>query len=417
MSATVCLLSPAPLWVNPRLRKEADALFAAGYDVVVGYRADGDTTRDDDLLSQKPWRWHRVDVGRRRGRARWARAAARQRGAELAVRVGVAGARRAAYCRADDALYEWAVSQRAALYIAHTQPVLAVAADAARCTGAAFAFDCEDLLAEEAADGGRAPWRRRMIASLEREYLPRAAYVSAVSVPMAAYLRDSYELQRVAVWHNCFPAAETRDVLPPSARARSGTTELTWLSATIGPGRGLEDVFTAMTRLPQTVRLHLYGYLPGDYAAWFQTHAGGLARQGRVVVGPLPAAEQVMATLARHHVGLTVDQNDCVNRSLTVCNKLFLYLQAGLACVATDTAGHRSVLGNDAQCGAVYAPGDVGALVAVLDRLRDPSVCLEAQQAAWELGQQKYVWDAERPLFLEAVAGALRPSAPHQEMR
>ena len=149
VSATVCLLSPAPLWVSPRLRKEADALFAAGYDVVVGYRADGETTRDDELLSRKPWRWHRVDVARRRSQARWARAAARQRGAELAVRAGVAAARRAAYCRADNALYDWAVSSASGTYIAHTQPVLAVAADAARRTGAAFAFDCEDLLAEE----------------------------------------------------------------------------------------------------------------------------------------------------------------------------------------------------------------------------------------------------------------------------
>ncbi len=157
---------------------------------------------------------------------------------------------------------------------------------------------------------------------------------------MASYLRDTYGLPHVAVWHNCFPAGETRGVLPPTARPRSATTELAWLSATIGPGRGLEDVFAAMHRLPTAVRLHLYGTLPGDYAGWFETHAGGLLRQGRVVLEPLPAADRVMATLARHNVGLTVDQNDCVNRSLTVCNKLFLYLQAGLACVASDTAGH-----------------------------------------------------------------------------
>ena len=97
-----------------------------------------------------------------------------------------------------------------------------------------------------------------MIASLELEYLPRAAYVSAVSVPMASYLRDTYGLPHVAVWHNCFPAGETRGVLPPTARPRSATTELAWLSATIGPGRGLEDVFAAMHWLPTAVRLHSY---------------------------------------------------------------------------------------------------------------------------------------------------------------
>ena len=68
-------VSPAPVWVNPRLVKEADALHEAGYDVVAGYRADGPADRDDAILGVKPWRWHRVDVARDRQPFRWMRAA------------------------------------------------------------------------------------------------------------------------------------------------------------------------------------------------------------------------------------------------------------------------------------------------------------------------------------------------------
>ena len=140
------------------------------------------------------------------------------------------------------------------------------------------------------------------------------------------------------------------------------------------------------------MRLHLYGALPAGHVKWFESHAGALVRRGAVVHQPLPVAEQVMATVARHHIGLTLDPNDCLNRSLTVCNKLFLYLQAGLACIASDTPGHWSVLGAEGPCGAFYQPGNVGALASALERLREPGERLRAQLSAWELGQRKYAW-------------------------
>jgi hypothetical protein len=344
------------------------------------------------------------------------RAGVRQRSAEWAVRAGITTAQRAAYCRADDLLIDWAVSQRASLYIAHTHPVLAVAAEAARRTGAAFAFDCEDLLAEEAADGGLAPWRRTMIHGLEGRYLPGAAYVSATSEPMAAFLREKYALQATPVWHNCFPRAESANLAPPTERSRLERTELAWMSATIGPGRGLEDAFAALRAVGGGMQLHLYGTLPAGLSSWFSQQAGSLVEDETVVVHALPPAAQVMSTLARHHVGLTLDPNDCLNRSLTICNKLFLYLQAGLACVATDTPGQRSIFSPDSPGGFVYAPGDVGALGAILTRLRTVSTRVAAQQAAWDLGHARYVWEVECPRFLDVVERATGRTASREAL-
>ena len=279
MTARICLLSPAPIWVNPRLVKEADALHEAGYDVVAGYRADGPTDRDDAILTGKAWRWHRIDVARERHPFAWMRSAVRQRAAEGIVRAGVRSARaeRAAYCRGDAVLTRWAAAQHAALYIAHTQPVLAVAAAAASARGVPFAFDCEDLLAEEAADGGRAPWRQRMITHIERRFLPRAAYVSATSAPMAEYLSGRYGLRTTRVWHNCFPAAAAAALRGPADRpAPTGPVELAWISATVGPGRGLEDIFAAVPKLGGRVALRSVwrGGLRPDRVARQATRAG-----------------------------------------------------------------------------------------------------------------------------------------------
>jgi glycosyltransferase involved in cell wall biosynthesis len=387
----VCLVSPAPIWVNPRLRKEADVLHAAGYDVIVGYRADGDLARDDAILATKPWRWYRLDLNRHRGPLRWLSASLRER---LAAALGSDAE---AYCRGYPALLRWAIAQRADLYIAHTQPALAIVAEAAAATGARFAFDCEDLLAEESADGLRSPSRRERIRRLERTYLPRAAYVSATSQPMADFLVQQYGLTRVHVWHNVFPRSELSGLAPPAARPQGDTIDLVWMGATIGHGRGLEDVFAVLPRLDARVKLFLYGNL-------LDSHREPLSRLGdRVTVRPLPPANEVMATLARHHIGLTPDRADSLNLSLTICNKLFLYLQSGLALVATDLPGQMSVLGPHPEIGATYHPGDTEALGAILRQLTDRATLAARQSAAWELGCTEYSWDAEQRVFLDAV--------------
>jgi hypothetical protein len=337
----VCLVSPAPPGVNLRLRNAADALRGAGYDVTVGHGAP----------------LNRLT------------AALRQRFAKNDAE---------AYWPGYPALLDWATAQRADLYIAHTQPALAVAAEAAAANGARFAFDCEDLLAEENTNGLRSSPRQALVRRLERTYIPRAAFVSASSRPMAELLARQYSLPCVHVWHNCWPASQVVGLVPPAERAVSETIDLVWIGTTTDRKSGLQDVRAVLSSLDPRVRLCLYGDVR------------------------MPAASEWMATLARHHVGLALDRGDSLNSHLTVGSTLFLYLQAGLACVATDSPGNVSVLGRH----ATYSPGDTKALAAILRALTDPDPCVLAEQraAAWELGQTTYTWDAEQSMLLNAVA-------------
>ena len=381
---------------------------------MVGYRADGDVERDDAVLAGRVWRWRRIDVGRRREPARWLATRIRQRGAELAWRAGLQSApvARAAYCAADAELLRWAKAQPVDLYVAHTQPVLAVAAAAAAHRRVPYAFDCEDLLAEEAADGGRARWRRTLIGGLERRFLPGAAYVSSTSTPMADYLSTTYRLRRVDVWPNCFPASERAGVAAPGDRPSPSPVEVAWVSATIGPGRGLEDGLSAMAQLAPRANLHIYGRIASGTDRWVQRHLSSLLARRAVVVHPPVAADRIVSTIAQHQIGLSLDGNDCLNRSLTVANKFFYYLQAGLACVAADTPGHRSVMPPGARYGILYPSGDVRALTAALEGLLAPDTLLAAQRAAWDAGGETYSWERYRPQLLTTVSAAIAPQAP-----
>lgn len=407
----VCLLSPIHPWVNPRLIKEADALHAAGYEVVVGYRSSARWQRDRDatILEKKPWRWHRFEYAREDAPLRWFLSACLQKLAERAVRLGFRSARidAEAYCRGFAEMKRWAVRQRADLYIAHGQPALAVAAEAAFAVGSHYAFDCEDLLSEEASDGGRASWLRDAILRLEARYLPRARYVSATSVPMRGYLRARYGLERVPVWTNSFPLTELLAVAPPWRRSRNERVKLAWMSATLGPGRGIEDILKALPRLPAEVELHLFGNVHPQFQPWLEAQLGTAARRDLVFVHPLPVPEVVMPALAECDAGLTLDQNDCLNRSLTICNKLCLYLQAGIAVVATATPGQASVLRGPFDAGVLYEPGEIDQLVDALAALTDRQRLAHMKAEAWRAGQEAYNWDVEQRVFLDAVRTAL----------
>ena len=119
-----------------------------------------------------------------------------------------------------------------------------------------------------------------------------------------------------------------------------------------------------------------------------------------------------MPTLANFDIGLTLDQNDCLNRSLTICNKAFLYLQAGLMIVATDTPGQREILDDVSRCGVLYPSGKYNLLVKrVLPYILDPRQLLEVRCAAWHSGQVRYNWEVEQSELLQAVESSVRASA------
>lgn len=410
----VCLISSVHPWVNPRLVKEADTLTSVGHDVfVVTKRVDSwSDTRDQDLLQRKGWKCLRTNMLRESedGKRQWLLTAIRSKLAlrTYAVLPSLMLAEEA-YYRGFSQVLALALSTRADLYIAHTQGALPIAARAALRRGAPYSFDCEDLLAEEASDGLQNPWLRRAILQIENAYLPGAAYITATSRAMAAHLAERYRVAMPRVIRNVFSREQLHGIAPPPQRTRNKAVEMVWMSATVGPGRGLEDAVAALSCLPEHVRLTIFGRMLPSYMPVFQALVQNRRLNNRVTVKPIPEPDQVMSTLADFDVGLTLDPNDCLNRSLTICNKLFLYLQAGLMIVATDTPGQREIMDDVPGCGILYPSGDPDALVSrVLPYVLDSLQLLDAKREAWQSGQFRYNWEVEQGEFLQAFQSATR---------
>lgn len=411
----VCLISSVHPWVNPRLVKEADTLTSMGHDVfVVTKRVDAwSDARDQHLLQRKRWKCLRANMLRENnhGKRQWLLAAVRSKMAFRAYTLlPCLALAEAAYYRGLSQVLAMAYSTGADFYIAHTQGALPIAARAALRRGVRYGFDCEDLLSEEASDGLQNPCLRRAIIQIENAYLPGASYITATSRSMATYLSGKYSVATPRVIHNVFSREELRGVAPPTQRTPKDSVEMAWMSATVGPNRGLEDAIAALPFLPEYVRLTIFGRTLPSYEPIFAALLRDRKLSNRVTLKPIPEPDQIMPTLANFDIGLTLDPNDCLNRSLTICNKVFLYLQAGLMIVASDTPGQREIVDDVPGCAILYPSGDSDTLASrILPYVRDTRLLLGAKLKSWQAGELRYNWEVEQAEFLEALESATTP--------
>lgn len=410
--ARILIVSAQHLCRNPRVLKEALTLGGAGYNVTVLTVASSAAFAADDraLAAGQPFRFEALDLVSS-GPAPWSRGFIqrlgpwsarwwqRRTGFECAQALGPAAAlRRRALMRA----------REAELVIVHTELPLWLA-PCLRRAGHRVAVDLEDWHSEDLLPADRRHRPLRLLRAAEADALRHAAYVSTTSASLAAALVATYGGRPPLVLRNTFPlAAEARTLAPaPAAHPR-----LIWFSQTVGPGRGLEQFLAAFSLLQQPATLALIGSVVPGYQETLLALLPA-PRRACVEFHPPVSADRLPALLAGHDVGLALEPAEPANKQLTTSNKLLQYLNAGLAVIATDTAGQREVLHAAPGCGLLIDSDQPARTAAQLDEiLADPERLSAMQHAARAAAEREFCWEKDAPRLLEAVARALAGTPP-----
>lgn len=394
------------LCTAPRPCKEADALAAAGHEVTVsGLWFDPRlVARDEALLADKPWRFEPYADCRPATvatRLRWRIVRARHRLARMVfIRTGRVLPDVFGY--ATRRLYAHARRSAADLLIFHSEGGL-WAAQWLHRTGRRVGVDFEDWFSRDLPPENQHGRPILALAALEAAALCFGPYVLATSHAMSAALAEAYGAPAPTVIYNTFPSPGP---LPP--RTASPRVRLHWFSQTLGPGRGLETLCAALPLLPPDWELRLLADDPAGYmATLLRLLPAGL--HSRIFISPTVANAELGARIAAHDIGLALDVSDIPSRNLTITNKLFQYLQSGLAVAASDTAGHTEVLQRAPAAGELFAAGDPASLAAALTRLMTDRPRLAAAQAA-ALAASAIVFSHERqvPVYAALADRALR---------
>jgi glycosyltransferase involved in cell wall biosynthesis len=406
MSRRILILSSAHLCRNPRVLKEATTLGAAGFDVTVMSISVQERFErlDRELMRSLPFRRVTLDYAASNSAARFADFI--QRGSTWAARrlCSGLGIETAQALGPASALLRLARSFPADLTIVHTE-IPTWAAEHLIGSGRRVAVDVEDWYSEDLLDADRKGRPLKLLRHAEEFALNRAVYSSATSQSMADAL--------VAAYH-CPPPVVIRNSFPLQARSRLDAPEVSpvprfiWFSQTIGPGRGLELFLAAWARTTQPSNVFLLGDERPGYREKLLGRLPAARRGDLHFIRPV-TPEELPSKLAEFDIGLALEPHRPVNRNLAITNKILQYLNAGLAVVATDTAGQKEVMDAAPDCGLLIAAHETTEYAARLDSLLgDRDRLRTAQLAARAAAEREFCWEKETPRLLAAVEQALR---------
>ena len=398
--ARITLLTSGPLCRNPRVLKEAETLARAGHDVTVvtiAYHRRFEAY-DEDLLQGTTY--HKIALDRVSTRPAIRLISFFER--SLAYILRSTRIEHPAALGPYYALRRLVLSIPADLVIAHTELPFCIAADLLK-KGRAISVDYEDWHSRDLLPDARSNRPLQLLIHTEAVLLRSARHTTTTSLALATALAKTYEGPAPAVVPNTFKLSPR-----PDPAYREAVPSFFWLSQTIGPGRGLEAFIAAWTLTRSPSRLVLLGDISDNYRATL-TSLLSPSHLARFSILPLVAATELPALIGRHHIGLALEPVEPASRNLTITNKIFHYLDAGLAILATPTAGQREVFALDPSIGLMddlSTPADLSSKLDVL--LSNPDRLADMGNAARRLAQTHFCWEKNSHTLLGAVAHALR---------
>jgi glycosyltransferase involved in cell wall biosynthesis len=405
--AHILILIGGHLCNAPRPQKEAKTLANAGHIVTVkGAWFDPKfIQRDQHLLHNQPYRFqpyldfqpsHRFKNWQARSHSRIARECW-QRFHWFSPNLLGYGA---------SAMLDAARRTQADLTIVHSEVGLWVGHQLLK-EGLRVGVDFEDWFSEDLLPDARATRPISHLKTLEAHLMQTCRYCLTTSQAMAEAMAIAYHAPSPTVIYNAFPWADRAELDGQiNDRRNLKLPSLHWFSQTIGPGRGLETLLQALSHLKTPVEVHLRGNYPDSSRQWLEPLIPDQWRD-RLFIHPLVSNTELPSRIAEHDIGLALESPEIPSRNLTITNKLFQYLQAGLAVVATNTTGQKEIFEQFPSIGQLISSTDISGLARSLNHLCANPQALASSKAAALEAAKALSWEQQHTHLLQAADHAL----------
>jgi glycosyltransferase involved in cell wall biosynthesis len=250
--------------------------------------------------------------------------------------------------------------ENADLYIGHQEMSMALAKDLLQM-GYNVAFDFEDYHSHDLLPEDRIYRPIDILKSLERFLLNHAKFCTTTSDVLAKELANTYCSKTPTTVYNSFYNCNDYE----GANISGKIISLVWISQVIGPGRGLDLIIDAVRMSKSQFELTLIGKKDEYYWQKIQK----LIPRNLVVhfTDFIPSSE-ISKKLSEYDLGIAFEESLPLNRDLTITNKIFHYLNSGIAIIATNTKGQIEI-SNKTENAVVIVEPQAQAIADILDRL------------------------------------------------
>jgi glycosyltransferase involved in cell wall biosynthesis len=401
----VCLLIGGHLATAPRPQKEAAALRDAGFEVCIlgGWWNDDLAKEDLDLASRLSVRFKPVvDIRPNVSQGRLTRLKNRL-ARELFSHTRICLPRSIGLNAPE--LLKNVAKENANLVIAHCEAGLWVAKQI-KNVNVKIGVDFEDWFSHDLLPRDRANRPVRTIEKLENWCLKNADLTITTSQSLSdALCRHYRSIKKPLVIPNVFPWKERAD-LPPKISTERDFVSLYWYSQTIGPGRGLELLGHALNSTHGNWRLNLRGRLSNS--TWLEQTFSKSVLERTHILPPVPN-DALLAANAEHDIGLALEIPHCESRNLTVTNKFFDYMRAGLAVIATKTEGQAWAFQRTPNVGRLVSFDSADELANCINSLIASPLQLQEMKKNSLLAAEKiWAWEHFSTQLVDSVRRLLR---------
>lgn len=259
-------------------------------------------------------------------------------------------------------------------------------------------YDAHELWPDQDGDIGWRPW----LIACEWLFLRIADATITVSPGCAEALAERYRVEPPVVVRN-LPESVVEGTRRSEAVAER--EPLAVYTGLVAPGRGLEEAVAALAVAPK-LRLRIVGPDNAGFGAEVVEQAKTIGVANRLEIRPPVPPGHVAESIVDADIGLVLIRPTSLSHRLSLPNKLFEYLAAGLPVVATDLPVMGPVV-RDEGLGEVVPPGDVAAIAEAMVRLATPERNADARERVHEF-RKRVSWDRERRILEDVYASAAR---------
>jgi len=153
--------------------------------------------------------------------------------------------------------------------------------------------------------------------------------------------------------------------------------------------------------------------LRGVWQHGYERTLRGLAREcgvpnDTIAAHPPAPPDEMIRLSAQADIGLALEPGTTPNNDLAISNKLYTYILAGNAVVASNTSGQSAAMADLNGAAVTYVAGAADSLADALSVwLADRAALGRARAEAWRLGERRFNWDVEKREFLRVAEATL----------
>lgn len=267
-------------------------------------------------------------------------------------------------------------------------------------------YDSHELEMARAKASKRRSITTRFIMALEKFLIKRSEAVIVVNESIAGVIAETYNLERNPIvvrnipeyWQYSAEVAEKQREYYKNKFKHAPENKIIMYHGIISRGRGLENIFKALASIDKNVIMIVLGY--GESLPYYKRMVEELNLSKRVFFHDAVDFDHLYQYICIADIGLCLIENYCLSYYLSLPNKLFECIQAGVPVIGSNFPEISRII-DEYKIGITCNPDDMDEIAENLEKLLTDNESYKVYKKNVFKAKELLNWDKERKVLID----------------